>query len=133
VGLKLEKWNSDIRLFKNTNGIMVFGYGPPVPGGNGILIIYNLTTLYFLSMHVTYSFIMHTNDEMSQGSYVHNPYMGAMQPIRQVCVCVYVCVFGLYFLTALACNVSNPYTLQPVCVCVWQTNFHYISIKMEIK
>jgi hypothetical protein len=121
VGLKLEKWNSDIRLFKNTNGIMVFGYGPPVPGGNGILIIYNLTTLYFLSMHVTYSFIMHTNDEMSQGSYVHNPYMGAMQPIRQVCVCVCVyvcvCVWSLFFdRLGMQCKHSLHVT---ACVCVY--------------
>lgn len=36
---------------------------------------------------------------------IYNSYPGAMQPIREVCVCV----------------------------CVWQTNLHYISIKMEIK
>jgi hypothetical protein len=43
---------------------------------------------------------------------MYNPYMGAMQPIREVCV------FGIYFLTTLSGNVSTPYTVQRSCVCV---------------
>jgi hypothetical protein len=59
---------------------------------------------------------------------IYNPYMGAIQPIREVCVCV--CLVSIFWphWQVLLTRYNGP-----VCVCVWQPNFHYISIKLEIK